>query len=682
MVSMRRRLGTACLSLALVWLWAWGDLGGATAATAPAVSTTEQKLTGTAPTPGGPSQTKGSAAPAAKARGDASGSRLTREGLVIDFSVTPLGRGPTGKTGPLEGDTAEVAFRITDAGTGRPVRSLYPGAWIDFAKTWKGKQAVGLPCKDRAALYFQGTVGMRPLVDLNAYFLLVMNRDANIAVIDPLVGITGITKLYTQITLKRPGADWVKTPDDKRLFVTMPEAGQVAVVDTDTFKVTGHVEAEPNPMRIAFQPDRQYLWVGNDAQKPGKSGVTVIDAGTLAVAAHIPTGAGHHEIAFSPDSRYAFVTNLGAGTVTVIDIRRLEKVKDVRIGRAPISLAFSRMSQALYVAEGASGTIAVVDGERHEIAARIATKPGLGPLRFTEDGRWGLVVNSRENVVYVIDASTNEVAHTIAVGARPYQLAFSRAFAYVRSLGTERVSMINLAELRKGRVPPVVSFPAGAKPPERAEDLVIADSIVEAPGEAAVLVANPGDDTVYYYMEGMNAPGGNFRNYGQKPRAVTVVDRGLREHEPGVYVGNMRIPSAGTYEVAFLLDSPEILHCFTFVARPNPSLTRKLPGLAVEYLIKERKVKAGETLRLRFRLTDPATRRPRMGLANVRVLHFWGPGMWRTVVPAREVADGVYEAALALRRPGAYYVHVLAPPAKDLPYLTLMAERAKPKAGK
>jgi YVTN family beta-propeller protein len=326
------------------------------------------------------------------------------------------------------------------------------------------------------------------------------------------------------------------------------------------------------------------------------------------------------------------------------------------------------------VADGEAGRIAVVDGRSHAVTARVEAKPGLGPMKFTEDGRWGFVVNTSDDLVHVIDASTNRIVHNVPVGRRPFQIALSPAFAYVRALGTERVSMINLAKLGEEEMPPVVSFPAGEKAPERASDLAIADAIVQAPGEAAVLVVSPGDETVYYYMEGMNAPMGNFRNYGHRPRAVAVVVRALRETAPGVYAAPIEVPEAGTYEVALLLDTPRILHCFSFVAKPNPALARTGPAVGVEFLFKERRVPAGEPVTFRFRMTDRYTGKPKSGLADVRVLHFWGPGMFRAVEPTREVEEGVYEATLLFRRPGAYYVHVLAPPAKNLPFLTLNAE--------
>ncbi len=611
--------------------------------------------------------------------------RLTREGLVVDFSITPIARRAAGGKKLMEGDYAEVTFRITDAVNRKPVSGLYPAAWMDISKPWWGKQSGKINCKDRVALYIQGRLGSRPQIDLNSYFVMVMNRDATISVYDPLVDVAGMTQLYAMVTLKQPGADWVNTSDDKRMFVVMPRAHEVAVVDTDTFKVIENLPAGRDPLRIVLQPDEKYLWVGNDSRKTGESGVTVIDVETGRVAAHIPTGKGHHELAVSADNRYAFVSNRDDGTVSVIDIQQLKKVKDIETGQLPISIAYSSLSQMLYVADATTGVVSVVDGQSQEVVMRLKTQPGLGPLRFSQDGRWGMVVNPQKDVVYVIDAATNQLAHTIPVEGQPYEIGFSRAFAYVRALRSEWVSMINLVELGMGRRPPVVKFAAGQKPPGEAADLSLAGGITEAPGEAAVLVVSPADETVYYYMEGMNAPKGALRNDGHRPRAVGIVDRALREKAPGVYSGQVQIPTAGTYDVAFLLDAPRILHCFSTVAEPNPSVKRKLKPLAIEYLLKDRRVTVGETMRLRFRLTDPATKQPRTALADVRVLYYLAPGQWRTVVPAREVEDGLYEAALPIRRGGAYYVYVGVPSLKmrfdQLPYMTLRAVKKRGPAG-
>jgi YVTN family beta-propeller protein len=616
------------------------------------------------------------APPAAKAPEDPN--RLSRQGLVVEFKAGPILGSFEEDRELFERDYANVAFRIIDATSGEPVQGLNPGAWIDLAKTAKGETSQALGCKDRVGLYLRGSTGVRPLIDLNSYYILAMNQDATITVVDPNVLIAGIGDMFfTQVMLPRPGGDWAQNREQTRLYVSMPRADALAVVDTEAFRLIKQIKTGKEPLRVALQKDEKYVWVGDDAKGKEGGGVTVIDTETLSVAAEIETGKGHHEIVFSGDDRYALVTNRRDGTVSVIDVQKLEKIKDLALGTQPIGLAYSSLSQAFYVADGERGVISVLDGTSHEVIARIRVEPGLGPMRVTQDGRWLLATNSAADFVHVIDTSSNTVAHDVPIKGKPYKVSLTRAFAYVRALESERISMINLAELGKAQMPPVVTIPIGAEPPAKAQQLSIADSIVEAAGEAGMIAVSPADDTLYFYMEGMNAPMGNFRSHGHSPRAVTVTDRALVEKRPGTYSAQVQIPLAGTYDVAFVLDSPPILHCFSVAALPNPALQRDREPLAVEYLIEDRNLPAGETFRLRFRLTDPATEQPSSGLQDVRVLFYRAPGHDRTEVPAEEVEEGIYEAAMSIRRAGAYYVYVssgsMNVPYGKLPYLTLRA---------
>ena len=76
----------------------------------------------------------------------------------------------------------------------------------------------------------------------------------------------------------------------------MQNAGEVAVLDTDSFKLTANIDAGANPTRVVLQPDGRYLWIGNNTEKAETSGVTVIDTETLTPAGFVATGEGHHEI--------------------------------------------------------------------------------------------------------------------------------------------------------------------------------------------------------------------------------------------------------------------------------------------------------------------------------------------------------------------------------------------------
>mgnify|MGYP001824976556 CR=1 FL=1 len=551
--------------------------------------------------------------------GPAESNRVTREGVMVEFSTRPT-RGESVQV--VAADWADVTFKITDASTGEPIKGRYPAAWMDLSKAWEAKGDKPMSCRDRVSTYLKGIVGVRPMIDLNSHFLLVLNRDASISVIDPAVGITGITNLFAQVNLDRPGADWAKTGDQKRVFVSMPLAGKVALVDTETFKVTVEIDAGEEPTRTVLQGDERYLWVGNNASTAGASGVTVIDTADLKQVAFIPTGSGHHEITFTDDDRYAFVSNRDAGTVSVIEVQTLNKVADLETGPLPIALAFSTLGQALYVADGKAGSITVVDPRKLEVRTRIEGRPGLGPLRFSEDGRWGVVVNPAENAVYVIDASTDRLAHTIPVGSQPYQVNFTRLYAYIRSLGSEQVGMIPLSELDESGVPQVKYFPAGQGAPGGARDISIANSMVPSVKEAASYVVNQAEGTVYYYMEGMNAPMGAFRNYGHEARAIEIVDRSLGERAPGVYTGRVKLPIEGTYDVAFMMDTPRFLHCFSATVAPNPEIRQTKAPMGIEYQVANRRVPVGSSIPVKFRLTDPVSGEPKSDIPDVTVLYY------------------------------------------------------------
>jgi YVTN family beta-propeller protein len=607
--------------------------------------------------------------------------RISRQGLTVELSVRPT----SGESDKLvAGDWADVTFRITDAITGKPFKGSFPAAWFDLAQAWEAMGDKVMECKDRVAFYLQGIVGVQPMIDLNSQFLLVMNRDNSISVIDPKVGITGITNLFAQINLQQPGADWVKTEDDKRLFVTMPLADEVALVDTDTFKVVANVDGGEQPTRVELQGDERYLWVGNNASTVEESGVTVIDADKLKRLAFIPTGKGHHEIAFSDGDRYGFVSNRDEGTVSVIDVQSLKKVKDLKTGPRPIALGFSPLGKVLYMADSEAGTVTVVDPATLEISARIQAKPGLGPLRFSQDGRWGMVVNTTEHTVFVIDASTNRVAHAIQVGVKPYQVSFTRSFAYIRSLGTGDVGLIPLSELAGPQTPPVTYIQAGQGAPGAVAEISIADSIVPSGKHAGVYIVNQAVGTLHFYMEGMAASMGAFRNYGNEPRAVEIVDRSLEEREPGVYTGRVRIPVEGTYDVAFMMDTPRFVHCFSATVEPNPELRTTTAPMAIEYQIANRHVPAGASTTVKFQLTDPVTGKPRGDVRDVTVLDYGADGRGRTVVPARPLGEGLYEAEVKVNRVTTYYLFVGSRSEQlkytDLPFASLMGT-PKPVSG-
>jgi len=74
---------------------------------------------------------------------------------------------------------------------------------------------------------------------------------------------------------------------DRRLYVTLGRAGEVAVIDVRSLRLLQRIEGVgARPWGIALTPDRKKIYTAN-----GPSGdVSVIDAKTLQVTQRIPVG--------------------------------------------------------------------------------------------------------------------------------------------------------------------------------------------------------------------------------------------------------------------------------------------------------------------------------------------------------------------------------------------------------
>ena len=595
------------------------------------------------------------------ARAAPSATRLEHEGLAVECAVLPP---DASSSAPRAGEPARIRFSITDTTTGEPFTRLSPAAWLS---RHGGGGATPRTCSEKIREFLGGSIFAKADADLNTFRVLALNDDATITVVDPLFGFGG-TKLLALVPLASPGADWVLSPDSSRLFVTQPEAGRVAVVDTATWLVTANLAVSGSPGRAALQSDGHYLWVAREG------GVAIVTAAAApSIAANIDTGAGPHDIVFSADSHWAFVSNATAQTLSVIDIRQLKKTRDSPLEGRPAALAYSRLGDTVYLADADKGEILVVDASKHAVTARIPTPPGVARLRFAPGDRFCFALNPVADRVHILDASTNRLVQSAAVEGGPEQVAFSGDMAFVRRRTTPLVAMMPLKEIgREGQLVAVGEFPGGEAPFGPRTSL--ADSLMTAPGKSSVVVANPTDKAIYYYMVGMAAPMGNFGNYNRVPRAVMVVDRSLREVSPGVYETAVTLPAAGAYDTVFFLNSPRIAHCFRIEIPENPALAAA-PGARLSLSpISPARLVVGEKNRVAFRLSGPA---PGPAPADLSFRIMLAPGVWNRRRTAEYASDGTASFEFTPPEAGVYYVYAEAPSAglsaKQAPVLILEA---------
>ncbi|MFZ1005273.1 MAG: YncE family protein [Candidatus Sulfotelmatobacter sp.] len=568
--------------------------------------------------------------------------RVVEEGIAVEFATEgTVGQGPA-----RSGDDVRFRFRVSDTASGSPLQGLKPAAWLDLRRS--GQPADPKSCTKKVAAFLGDSLVSVPQVDLNAWYVLTMNEDASISVVNPRFGFGG-SQLLNMVFLDGPAEDWALTADQQRLFVSMPDSGRVAVVDAASWKIVARLDVASRPGRVAIQPDGKYLWVSDN------EGITAFDCQTLKASPRIPTGAGPHEFAFSSDSRFVFVTNHGAGTVSVIDDAEGRKVADVSTSGHPSSVTFSELSRTAYVANDDEGIVAV--NTHGMLVAHITASPNIRQIRAAPGGRFIFAVSPSKEQLHIIDSSSNRMVQTGVIHGGPDQVTFSSTLAYVRRRSDATVMMVPLDRIGSPDAPlPLVDVTGGQLPFSQGSRSTPADSIVRVPGSNAVLMANPADRAVYYYQEGMAAPMGQFQNYGHEPRAVMTIDRSLEEESPGLYQTVGRVPEAGVYDVVFFLDSPRVVHCFEFEAASASGEPIK-PRAIVVISASEKNLQAGRTARLRFQVIDGDTHDPIKNLRDLRALVFEQPGVWQTRQALIESVPGFYETEFTPPSSGVYQAY-------------------------
>jgi hypothetical protein len=209
--------------------------------------------------------------------------KVIQAGVSVEFSLQQINPEADQPGHARGGENFAFKFTITDAATGTPLRNVHPAAWVNPRPD--AQSAESHSCAKKVSAFISGSLMTRPALDLNAYYVLALNRDATITVVDPLFGFGG-SKLLAMVFLKSPGEGWAFNSDQSLLFVTMPASDQVAVVDTASWKVITNLDVAPHPASVALQRDGKYMWVSYGAPGSGdnNSGVAAIDCRTLKVA--------------------------------------------------------------------------------------------------------------------------------------------------------------------------------------------------------------------------------------------------------------------------------------------------------------------------------------------------------------------------------------------------------------
>ncbi|MFQ5672511.1 MAG: hypothetical protein ACE5G9_05400 [Nitrospinales bacterium] len=545
---------------------------------------------------------------------------------------------------------------MTDSQSGRGISNLRPAGWIYPRARGKGRPDQET-CEHDIKKFARGGVSVQAEGNLNNYYILTLNQDNSVAVLNPSVKLA-TSNLLALIPLGGNAKQWLF--DEQRVYVTMPDDNRVAVVDIFSHTLEGYIKVGRGPAAIHLVPDSDYILVGND----GSGTVSAIDRSKRQMVKNIRVGSGPLAFAFDPARRLIFVVASGEGRITVIDAPGLQKIRTFSIAPGDIRFAYSPLNRALYVAYRVTGELIVLFHEDGREMKTLRLSPGIQQLKVTPDGRFLFVVSETEDSLEIIDTAVNQPVHRFKTWGRPYHVEFSRTFAYLRYKDSPNVGLIQLSALAGRKAPPFADIPMGLRGPGELADRTGASPIAILPQGGKALVVDPSDKVIYFYMEsGMLAPSNSFKSYTAPPLGLLVYDHRLNESATaGHYHTTTRFAEGGMYDVYFLMASPRVATCFELKVEGAPGEKKETnPQRVFLSLLKDGVFCAGDISRVQFKLLSAKTREPATNVRNVRVLSFLQNGTWQARRWAKPIGQGLFMVEFVFPRAGKYHILVESP---------------------
>jgi len=244
------------------------------------------------------------------------------------------------------------------------------------------------------------------------------------------IGVVDLASLKVARVMKS-GQDpeaFAVSPDEKTVYVSNEETGEMSAVDIAGGEVRGSVKVGDEPEGVAVRPDGKVVYVTSE----GDNAIAAIDAATMKEIARMPVGARPRGIVFTHDGAKAFTTSENGGVVTVLDAQAHKVLSTITLPRPtaagaipprPMGAVLSPDGGTLYVTTGRAKSIVAIDVASLAIIHTfddIGARPwGIG---ISADGRTLYTANGPSGDVSVVDAASGKVVRRIAVGGSPWGL--------------------------------------------------------------------------------------------------------------------------------------------------------------------------------------------------------------------------------------------------------------------
>jgi YVTN family beta-propeller protein len=247
--------------------------------------------------------------------------------------------------------------------------------------------------------------------------LLVLNKEGNVAVIDPAT---------QKILGKGPTGDGphevVSTTDGKLAVATNYGSGQapghtLSVIDIATFQEIHRVDLSPQTRPHGlFAADGKVYFTCEGTKTVGR-----YDPSTNRVDWVLGTGQdGTHMVALSRDGKTIFTSNIGSGSISIFEHSGNPgdwHQSVVKVGRGAEGFDLSPDEKELWAANAGDGTVSIIDIAGRKVAQTFPVDAKRSNrLKFTPDGKRVLISDLTTGNLLVLDAASRKEIKRIKIG--------------------------------------------------------------------------------------------------------------------------------------------------------------------------------------------------------------------------------------------------------------------------
>lgn len=248
-------------------------------------------------------------------------------------------------------------------------------------------------------------------------------------------------------------------PQNGMLYIAHEGEGQIILFNTKLNTVFTTLPGFPGVTGLLLVPELHRLY----ASVSQRHQVAVIDTQSLKVLAKVTAGNLPDGIAYVPELHQLFVSDELGGEVTVIDVLKNKRVESIKLGGQAGNTRYDSSSRLIYTTVQTKNELAAIDPQTRKIIARYPIYNGKRPhgLWIDTNTHLAFIGCEKDSKLVVFDLQTRLETAVSNVGKEPDVLTFDNQQGYLYVASEE--GKASVFRVRDRKIEKIGDFEVGNK---------------------------------------------------------------------------------------------------------------------------------------------------------------------------------------------------------------------------